>query len=164
MSRAPSREDLQKLAQEFAGDLRPAQTRMTFVDTVVNGKPIPSEDVATWIQMAENQIEKKIREAAKLQRLPHNVLDQTVILVRLTPGTGPPTSLEGVGIELIVASSSRSSTVRENIANVLNAELAGMARDQKFIVSRPIGQVLTPPVPSIPPSRLLPRSRPGRSP
>jgi hypothetical protein len=79
-------------------------------------------------------------------------------------GTGPPTSLEGVGIELIVASSSRSSTVRENIANVLNAELAGMARDQKFIVSRPIGQVLTPPVPSIPPSRLLPRSRPGRSP
>lgn len=157
LTRPVTDRDLYNIVQRHAGDPNPASTRMTYLErNNVGNRVVPPGDRATWIQKAES-LEKELREKLKAS-LPHSVLSQVTLLVRITPSNGPPSSLSGSAIELVIGSTTTSDRVRKEIAKAVEHHLAQLARTHRFRVPRPPRAVISPirPPAAAPPIRSQP--------
>lgn len=132
--------DIATMIRSFvSSDPIPSQTRLTFLEPRnVRGAEVPPADRATWIAQAES-LEKALRQRIRDARLlPYNILDQTLMMVRITPATGKPDNLAGAVIEVIAARAPPGEALtaqretQRQISEIVRQELARLASEQRF--------------------------------
>lgn len=136
--------ELTGLMRTFLQDSRPAVSRLTFLEPRnMAGQAIPAADRSAWIQRAES-LEKELRRAVAQMGVQSQFLDQTSILVRLTPASGGPNSLAGSRVEVMVGSRLSQRAQSDVVLRAVQQALERLRLQQGFQLVNPPQRVIGP--------------------